>query len=43
MKVKAKWTGRTYAHCIGRWSLSVNGKDVTDKIPEDLRTDCMNT
>lgn len=43
MEVKAKWTGRGFALCIGEWKLDVDGKDVTDKIPEDLRTEPMNT
>lgn len=41
MEVKAKWTGRGFALCIGEWKLYVDGKDVTDKIPEDLRTEPM--
>ncbi len=43
MEVKAKWTGRGFALCVGEWKLYVDGKDVTDKIPEDLRTEPMNT
>ena len=43
MKVKAKWAGRGIALCIGEWKLYVDGKDATDKIPEDLRTESMNT
>ena len=43
MEVKAKWTGRGFALCIGEWKLYVDGKDITDKIPEDLRTEPMNT
>lgn len=43
MKVKAKWTGCNFAHCVGEWKLYVDGKDVTNKIPEDLRTEPMNT
>lgn len=29
MEVKAKWTGRGFALCIGEWKLYVDGKDVT--------------
>lgn len=43
MEIKAKWTGHGLALCIGEWKLYVEGKDVTDKIPEDLRTEPMNT
>ena len=43
MEVKAKWAGRGFALCIGEWKLYVDDKDVTDKIPEDLRTESMNT
>ena len=43
MEIKAKWTGRGFAHCVGEWKLYVDGKDVTDKIPEDLRMESMNT
>ena len=43
MEVKAKWTGRGFVLCVGEWKLYVDGKDVTDKIPEDLRTEPMNT
>lgn len=43
MEVKAKWTGCCFAHCVGEWKLYVDGNDVTNKIPEDLRTEPMNT
>lgn len=38
MEIKAKWTGCGFAHCVGEWKLYVDGKDVTNKIPEDFRT-----
>ena len=41
--VEAKWSGRGFALCIGKWTLKVNGEDVTNKIPEDLRKSDMNT
>lgn len=41
--VVAKWSG-VYPHlCHGEWSLTVNGVDVSDKIPADLRKKPMNT
>lgn len=43
MEVEAKWTGSYPCLCHGEWELYVNGKDVSDKIPEDLREDSMNT
>lgn len=33
MKVKAKWTGCGFAHCVGEWKLYIDGKDVTNKNP----------
>lgn len=41
--VEAHWSGSWPALCCGEWSLKVNGKDVTDKIPENLRNQDMNT
>lgn len=41
--VEAKWSGRWPCLCYGQWTLKVNGKDVTDKIPEILRSSEMNT
>lgn len=43
MNVRAEWTGCGYTLCIGEWKLYVDGEDVTDKIPEELRTEPMNT
>ena len=42
-KVVASWSGRYPNLCFGEWHLSVNGKDVTDLIPEDLRDASMGT
>ena len=41
--VEAKWSGAWPCLCHGQWTLKVNGKDVTDKIPDDLRESEMNT
>ena len=41
--VKAKWNGTPYAWCMGDWTLVVDGVDVSDKIPKDLRRSPMNT
>ena len=41
--VKAKWSGSYPALCHGKWSISVNGEDVSDLIPEELKTSPMGT
>ena len=41
--VEAKWSGSYPCLCYGKWTLIVNDKDVSDKIPEDLRDSSMNT
>ena len=41
--VEAKWSGSYPCLCFGKWTLKVNGEDVSDKIPEDLRDSSMNT
>lgn len=41
--VKAEWTGKFPSLCSGVWKLWVDGVDVSDKIPEDLRSSEMNT
>ena len=43
VNVKANWSGTFPCLCHGEWSLEVNGIDVSDKIPEDLRHSEMNT
>ena len=40
---EAKWTGEYPSHCIGTWILYKNGKDISDMIPDNLRTSHMNT
>ena len=41
--VEAKWTGEWPHLCHGEWILKVNGKDVSNLIPEELRDSEMNT
>ena len=41
--VEANWSGEYPCLCVGEWSLKVNGEDVSDKIPKDLRESSMNT
>lgn len=43
MSVKAYWSGRYPCLCYGTWRLIVDGEDVSDMIPEDLRDKPMNT
>ena len=41
--VKANWSGRYPTKCFGKWTLEVNGVDVSMYIPAELRRDSMNT
>lgn len=41
--VIANWSGAYPCLCFGEWTLSVDGKDVSNKIPNDLRKSSMNT
>ena len=41
--VTANWNGSYPCLCHGEWTLKVNGKNVSKKIPEDLRNSSMNT
>lgn len=41
--VEARWSGSYPCLCFGKWTLIVNGKDVSDLIPEELRESEMNT
>lgn len=43
MEVKANWNGKYPNLCMGEWSLEIDGKDVSDKIPKDLRDKPMYT
>jgi hypothetical protein len=42
-RVIAKWTGEYPCLCTGEWVLKVDGKDVSNKIPLDLKNSDMNT
>ena len=41
--VEAKWSGKWPCLCFGEWTLTVDGVDVSDKIPKELRDSPMNT
>lgn len=41
--VKAEWSGSYPCLCHGKWTLKINGKNVSDLIPEELRESEMNT
>lgn len=43
MSVSASWSGSYPCLCSGEWTLIVNGKDVSDLIPKELRKHSMNT
>ena len=41
--VEAEWSGKYPCLCYGEWTLKVDGENVSNKIPEDLRKEYMNT
>ncbi len=41
--IEAKWSGAYPARCCGTWTLTVNGKNETDKIPKELINSPMET
>ena len=43
MKVEAKWSGGYPCLCSGEWTLFIDGKNVSDKIPKDLINEPMHT
>lgn len=43
MKVEAKWSGSYPILCRGEWTLFIDGKDISDKIPKGLRINPMYT
>lgn len=43
MIAEAKWSGKYPTLCFGKWSLKVNGKDISHAIPTKLRHTSMNT
>ena len=42
-QVNAHWSGRYPTLCFGEWTLEIDGKNVSDKIPSDLINSPMNT
>ena len=42
-RVKAEWSGKYPCLCNGKWSLCVDGQWVSDRIPEELRDEPMDT
>lgn len=42
-RVVAEWSGGGWALCSGEWSLYIDGKNFTKKIPKRLRTSPMYT
>ena len=42
-KFQAEWSGSFPTLCYGEWSLYKNGEDISEYIPEGLRTSHMNT
>lgn len=42
-EVEAIWSGEYPCLCSGKWSLIINGIDVSNKIPEELRQSPMGT
>lgn len=43
MKVEANWSGDYPNLCRGEWTLFIDGKNMSNKIPKDLRNKPMNT
>lgn len=43
MSVIAEWSGEWPCLCYGTWTLIVNDEDVSDKIPDELRSSPMGT
>jgi len=43
MNIEARWSGSYPTLCFGHWTLLIDGEDVSEKIPEDLRERSMNT
>lgn len=42
-KITASWSGSYPCLCHGRWTLTIDGKDCIEKIPEKMRDEPMNT
>ena len=43
MNIEVKWTGKYPCLCSGEWKLYIDGNDMSDFIPEDLRRSDMGT
>ena len=41
--IKAKWSGKYPCLCSGEWSLEIDGRDVSDCIPKEIRNRPMYT
>lgn len=41
--VEVNWSGSYPCLCCGEWTLKINGENVSNKIPDELRTGSMNT
>lgn len=41
--IEARWTGSYPNLCSGKWELIVDGRDVSESIPEECRQSPMNT
>lgn len=42
-QVSANWSGGYPTLCFGEWTLEIDGENVSDKIPVDLKNSPMNT
>ena len=42
-EICATWTGKYPCLCMGEWKLYVDGKDYSEAIPKDYRTESMGT
>lgn len=42
-EICATWTGKWPCLCMGEWKLYVDGKDYSEAIPKDYRTESMGT
>lgn len=42
-RVVVDWSGGGWSLCIGEWSIYIDGKNYTKKIPKNLRRSPMNT
>ena len=43
MMFEVRWTGAYPNMCSGKWQIMRDGVDVSDRIPDELRSDPMNT